>query len=231
MSRRVPRQTGGRSHDPAADMVHTMAGRTLTVGRMRLAVLGDPAVWITLDMDTLDTDAGPVDRDRVSASLTQAEARRLAGRLLAHAAAAERGTPEPTAAGSSSGIDVKPVAGESYAIAVRTHELLVDQPVEAGGDDTAATPTELLVASLASCVAYYAGRYLSRHDVCRDGLRVRAEYDLASDRPARVGAIRVQLTVPPGLPPERRAALLAVASHCTVHNTLDRAPQITVDLA
>jgi uncharacterized OsmC-like protein len=36
--------------------------------------------------------------------------------------------------------------------------------------------------------------------------------------------------VPEGIPPGRQAAMLAVASHCTVHNTLRDAPDITIEL-
>ncbi|MET8897008.1 hypothetical protein [Streptomyces albogriseolus] len=36
---------------------------------------------------------------------------------------------------------------------------------------------------------------------------------------------------PPELPEQRRAGLLAVASHCTVHNTLHQPPEIAVELA
>jgi uncharacterized OsmC-like protein/nitroimidazol reductase NimA-like FMN-containing flavoprotein (pyridoxamine 5'-phosphate oxidase superfamily) len=120
--------------------------------------------------------------------------------------------------------------GESYAIAARGHELLVDQPLKDGGDDVAATPTELFVASLASCVAFYAGRYLTRHHLCREGLRVVADFEMATDRPARVAAIRLRIDVPDEFPEPRRAALLAVASHCTVHNSLENAPHIDVQL-
>ena len=38
-------------------------------------------------------------------------------------------------------------------------------------------------------------------------------------------------TVPDGLPAERRDALLAVASHCTVHNTLELPPDVRITLA
>ena len=49
---------------------------------------------------------------------------------------------------------VEHVDGERYAIGVRGHMIVVDQPLAVAGSDTAATPTELLVASLASCVAF-----------------------------------------------------------------------------
>jgi len=86
-------------------------------------------------------------------------------------------------------MDVRYVAGESYEVSVRGHRVLVDQPADAGGLDTAPTPTELFVASLATCVAFYAGRYLTRHGYDRDGLAVSAGFEMASDRPARVSRI------------------------------------------
>jgi putative redox protein len=128
-------------------------------------------------------------------------------------------------------MDVRFVAGESYEIAVRGHRVLVDQPAEAGGQDAAPTPTELFVASLATCVAFYAGRYLTRHGYSRDGLAVSAGFDMASDRPARVSGIRLAVRVPASLPAQRWPAFRAVISHCTVHNSLARPPAVVIDLA
>jgi uncharacterized OsmC-like protein len=103
----------------------------------------------------------------------------------------------------------------------------VDQPLADGGEDTAPTPTELLIASLASCVAFYARRYLARHRLPTDGLSVTADYTMGT-RPARVADVRVDIQVPDGVPTERLDALLAVASHCTVHNTLTDQPTVTI---
>ena len=73
-------------------------------------------------------------------------------------------------------LDVRFRTGESYEVSVRGHGFTVDQPVTAGGMDTAPTPTELFVASLATCVAFYAGRYLTRHGYSRDGLGVSVDF-------------------------------------------------------
>jgi uncharacterized OsmC-like protein len=127
------------------------------------------------------------------------------------------------------GVRVDHDAGDRFTISVRDHAFLTDQPREAGGEDAAATPTELFVASLASCVAFYARRYLARHRLDATGLAVEATYELGS-KPARVTEVRLVLTLPRDFPESRREALLAVAGHCTVHNSITTPPAITLDV-
>jgi uncharacterized OsmC-like protein len=127
-------------------------------------------------------------------------------------------------------MSVRYEGGERYEITVRNHGVLVDQPFDAGGGDSAPTPTELFVASLASCVAFYAGRYLSRHSLSREGLAVSVAYVMAADRPARVAAIDLTVSVPGSLPADRWPALRAVVEHCTVHNTLAKPPAVRIEL-
>lgn len=120
--------------------------------------------------------------------------------------------------------------GDQFDISVRGHIITVDQPVKDGGDDTAPTPTELFVASLASCVAFYARRYLARHNLPTEGLAVEATFDMGS-RPARVAGITLRVILPDGVPAERRDPLLAVATHCTVHNSLESTPDVSITLS
>ena len=129
-----------------------------------------------------------------------------------------------------SSITAEHLDGDRFVISARQHRFTVDQPVADGGDDTAPTPTELFIASLVGCVAFYARRYLARHQLPTTGLRVTADFDFGS-RPARVSDIRVEITLPDGIPDDARDPLLAVASHCTVHNTLATPPNVTVALA
>ncbi len=136
----------------------------------------------------------------------------------------------PARDGAAQEMNARFVTGESYEVDIRGHRVLVDQPPAAGGEDSAPTPTELFVASLATCVAFYAGRYLTRHGYSREGLAVSAGYEMASDRPSRVSSIRLTVQVPAGLPPQRWAALQAVVSHCTVHNSLSTPPAVTISL-
>lgn len=126
-------------------------------------------------------------------------------------------------------IDVVREAGVRFAATIGDHVLVFDQPVEAGGTDTGPTPTEAFVASLAGCVAYYVERFLARHEVSAVGLRVTSEFTMAS-HPSRVGEVRLSIAVPVGIPTGLREPLLAVARHCTVHNSIVAAPQMLIRL-
>ena len=119
---------------------------------------------------------------------------------------------------------------DKFTIQIRGHVVTVDQPEDIGGEDTAPTPTELFVAGLVSCVAFYARRYLRRHHLDEEGLVVEASYRMG-EKPARVAGVDIQLIPPASLPDERREAFLAVARHCTVHNSLEMPPEVSVQFA
>ena len=119
--------------------------------------------------------------------------------------------------------------GDRMTLTMRSHEVTADQPLADGGTDTGPTPTELFVGGLAACVGFYVRRYLHRHGLAEDPLTVTAQWTMAAN-PARVGTVEVEVTVPESVPAERRAALLAVASHCTVHNSLATPPDVHVRL-
>jgi len=112
-------------------------------------------------------------------------------------------------------------------VTVGHHELVVDQP---GSGDAGPTPTDLFVASLASCVAHYAGRFLARHAIDPQGLGVDCSFEMA-DRPARVGTIELKLLLPPAFPDGLRDRLTAVVEHCTVHNSIVTAPEVHIAFA
>jgi putative redox protein len=130
---------------------------------------------------------------------------------------------------SGAAIVVTNVGADRLRIETRGHELFTDQPIEDGGGDTAPTPTELFVAGLASCVAFYAERFLRRHGLTAAGLKVSCRYTWA-DGPHRVGEIDLDVEAP-GLSRERREAFKRVIDHCTVHNSLMQPPVVRIVVA
>lgn len=117
-----------------------------------------------------------------------------------------------------------------YEIEARSHTLVTDQPVEEGGGNAGMTPVEVFVGSLASCVAYFVGRYCDRHKIPCDGFTVQVEWAYA-ERPHRVGRVALRVNLPVALTPEQREKILRVAHGCTVHQSLVVPPVVDIDLS
>lgn len=119
--------------------------------------------------------------------------------------------------------------GMRYDIMSGKHRIVTDQPVEDGGQDAGMSPVELFVGSVASCVAYFVGRFCERHHIPRENLIVDADWATA-EGPHRVGQINVAIHLPHRLPPDLKERLLKVAHGCTVHQSLVVAPAVTIQL-
>ena len=124
-------------------------------------------------------------------------------------------------------VRVEHESGDRFRLSVRQHTLHLDQPEVDGGEDTAPTPTELFIASLAACVGFYVHRFLSRHGHQVDGLAVTSEVEYAT-RPYRVSRISLGVSGVSHLPPEVQESLLSVAARCTIHNSLRQPPEVSI---
>ncbi|HEY8582353.1 MAG TPA: OsmC family protein [Capillimicrobium sp.] len=106
-----------------------------------------------------------------------------------------------------------------HAIQIRDHQLGADEPREAGGDDTAPSPQELLAASLAACTAITMEMYAQRKGWDLGHVEVDCQYQPAERGcPTRFDLV---LRVPDGLSDEQLDRLKVIAAKCPVHRTLD----------
>ena len=115
--------------------------------------------------------------------------------------------------------------GVQFAAQVRSHRVLVDQPVAAGGADAAPAPIELLGASLGTFVALYVQQFCHSRELPYDGMRVEVEQRGAKN-PNRIGQFTVRVILPGGLPPEHFEMLDRVARSCPAHNTLAHGAEV-----
>ena len=116
--------------------------------------------------------------------------------------------------------------GVQFEVEARGHRLICDQPVENGGLDAGMTPPEFLLASLATCAAYYAAQYLKTRQLPAGDLKVRVSAEKAKE-PARLGSFRIELTAP-GLDERHQTGIVRAAKACLIHNTLLCPPNIEV---
>jgi putative redox protein len=117
---------------------------------------------------------------------------------------------------------------EGYAHEVEIeggHTIVVDEPVAAGGTDTGPSPTRLLAAGLASCVAVTMEMYAARKgwEIGAIEVEVDVEYEGFAPR-----SFAVTLRLPAELSDEQRQRLVAIARKCPVHRVLVDETPVTV---
>jgi putative redox protein len=115
--------------------------------------------------------------------------------------------------------------GQSFDVRVRGYALISDEPVTLGGEDEGPTPTELMVAGLATCAADEVVKSLSEHGEKLAATEVGAdfEWDLKG---GRVACIRLTLTLPDGLGAEAGERMLESVLACPARKMLVEPPTI-----
>ncbi len=105
------------------------------------------------------------------------------------------------------------------------HSIRIDEPVAAGGTDSGPSPTRLVAAGLASCVAITVEMYADRKgwDVGPVEVEVDVEY-----RDAAPLSFAVTLRLPSELSDEQRKRLLVVAGKCPVHKVIAGETEVTI---
>jgi putative redox protein len=113
-------------------------------------------------------------------------------------------------------------------VTTATHELLVDEPVEAGGADAGSNPYELLLASLGSCTAITLRMYANRKGfpLTRATIRLRHDRIHAEDcakcetERGMLSRITREIELEGELDDVQRAKLMLISDKCPVHRTL-----------
>ena len=106
-----------------------------------------------------------------------------------------------------------------HTVQVRDHLLVVDETVEAGGQDAGPDPLELLAVSLASCTAITMEMYAARKGWNIGHVEVDVEYT-----PAERGCptkFELVMRLADDLPEEQVERLRVIAAKCPVHRVLD----------
>jgi putative redox protein len=117
--------------------------------------------------------------------------------------------------------------GVKFAAQIRQHQVIVDQPLRGGGEDSAPMPLELLGASLGTCVALYVQQFCHVRGLHYEGMRVEVDPRGAQGRIDRFG---IRVVMPAPLPPQYAQMLERVARSCPAHNTLAHGAEIAVDI-
>jgi putative redox protein len=112
----------------------------------------------------------------------------------------------------------------------RDHRVWSDQPLEQGGEDTGMTPPEYFLASLGSCIGFYAVQYCQTRGLDASELKIDVSAEKTTDKPARLDDIRINLTLPIVLNAHQQRGLRAAVDACLIENTLIHSPTISTSI-
>jgi len=105
------------------------------------------------------------------------------------------------------------------------HTVRIDEPAAAGGSDTGPSPTRLVAASLAGCIAVTMEMYAERKGWDIGPVEVAVDVAYRDHAPL---SFAVTLRLPAELSDEQRQRLLAVARKCPVHKLIAGETEVAV---
>lgn len=126
-------------------------------------------------------------------------------------------------------IAVSHEGGLRFAAQIRSHRVLTDQSVHAGGEDSAPSPVELISAALGSCVALYVHQFCVSRKLPHEGMRIEVMPHYATS-PNRIDVLDVTVRLPAELPPHAMEMLERVVRSCPAHNTLVHGAAVSVSI-
>lgn len=108
------------------------------------------------------------------------------------------------------------------------HVVHTDQPLSVGGDDTAPSPYDMFLASIATCVGFYVLAYCQARRISADGIEV-VQRAIYGDDGKTLSDLELDIHLPASFPENHRAGVVRAAESCKVKKVLMHPPHIAVN--
>lgn len=128
-----------------------------------------------------------------------------------------------------SAFEVSFPGGVAVNATFRGNTVATDQPLSAGGGGTAMSPFDLFLASIATCMGFYALRFCQERGIATEGLGLSLEPE-RDDEKTRVATVKIALTLPDEFPERYRPAILRAVDHCAVKRHVLEPPAFSIDV-
>jgi putative redox protein len=104
---------------------------------------------------------------------------------------------------------------------------LTDQPVDAGGANSAPSPFELFLASLGTCAGFYVQSFCQQRGIDMAGIELHQSMEM-DPQSHLIGRISIEIILPAAFPEKYRAAVVQAAQLCTVKKHLEHPPKFNL---
>ena len=112
---------------------------------------------------------------------------------------------------------------------VGRHVVRTDQPLDAGGEDTAPSPFEHFLAAIGTCAGIFVQGFCHKRSLPTEGIRILERPSYAAD--GTLAGVELDIQVPPSFPERYREALVRVADKCSVKQAIQAHPTFRVRTA
>ena len=107
----------------------------------------------------------------------------------------------------------------------RDHTVRTDQSLKEGGENSAPTPFDYFLVSLATCSAYYAFKFCLERNIPTEGMSLGMDKE-PDEKTKRLKKITMEIKLPPGFPEKYEKAVVKAAESCSVKKLLVDPPEI-----
>ncbi len=117
--------------------------------------------------------------------------------------------------------------GKRVDARIGEHVIRTDQPVSAGGEDSAPAPFGLFLASIGTCAGIYVAGFCQKRGLPTEGIRLRQRNHFDPKTGVLV-LVELDVEVPPSFPEKYHDALVRVADQCAVKKAIQAQPTFVV---
>ncbi len=125
--------------------------------------------------------------------------------------------------------DVSFPGGAAVDASVNGFTVRTDQPAPLGAG-AAPAPFDLFIASIATCMGFYAMRFCQERGIATEGLGLSLE-TVRDPEKKRLSSIDVALRLPAGFPEKYRGAIARAVDQCAVKKHMLEPPAFTLTVA
>ena len=118
--------------------------------------------------------------------------------------------------------------GAAVDATIGGHTVRTDQPAPSGGD-TGPSPFDLFLASIGTCMGFYALRFCQERDLPTEGLALTLDPERSADK-KRVETLRIAVRLPGGFPEKYDQPIRRAIDHCAVKRHLLEPPAFDLTL-